>query len=201
MNLGEKLIKLRKEKGLSQEEVSEILDVTRQTVSKWETNMSSPDFDKIVPICKLYNISTEELFMGTKKEGSEKSNKSNNSKKAFGIALGIFIYFISIIWIILSEETFNFNEGITVSVFMLLLGVATSIIVYTCIVYKKDKEINDNSNRKYISKITGIIFILTLIIYFIISFITGAWHITWIIFLIGLLIMEITKLIIIYKEK
>ena len=62
MSLGEKLLKLRKKKGLSQEEVADILHVTRQTVSKWETDQSMPDFDKVVPICNLYEISTEELF-------------------------------------------------------------------------------------------------------------------------------------------
>lgn len=62
MSLGEKLLSLRKKKGLSQEEVADLLHVTRQTVSKWETDQSTPDFDKVVPICKLYDISTEELF-------------------------------------------------------------------------------------------------------------------------------------------
>ena len=62
MNLGEKLLSLRKKKGLSQEEVADILHVTRQTISKWETNQSMPDFDKVVPICDLYEISTDELF-------------------------------------------------------------------------------------------------------------------------------------------
>ncbi len=68
MNLGEKLYELRKEKNLSQEEVADRLNVTRQTVSKWETNQSTPDFDKIVPICELFEISTEELLTGKKQE-------------------------------------------------------------------------------------------------------------------------------------
>lgn len=67
MSLGEKLLSLRKKKGLSQEEVADILHVTRQTVSKWETDQSMPDFDKVVPICNLYEISTDELF----KEGEK----------------------------------------------------------------------------------------------------------------------------------
>ena len=66
MNIGEKLYELRKGKNLSQEEVAEKLNVTRQTVSKWETNQSSPDFDKILPICELFEISTEELITGKK---------------------------------------------------------------------------------------------------------------------------------------
>ena len=53
MNLGEKLFELRKAKNLTQDEVAEKLNVTRQTISKWETNQSAPDFDKIVPLCEI----------------------------------------------------------------------------------------------------------------------------------------------------
>ena len=56
MSLGEKLLSLRKKKGLSQEEVADLLHVTRQTVSKWETDQSTPDFDKVVPILSLIHI-------------------------------------------------------------------------------------------------------------------------------------------------
>ncbi len=72
MDIGEKLFELRKQKNLSQEEVAEKLNVTRQTVSKWETNQSTPDFDKIIPICELFEISTEELLTGKKVEEKNK---------------------------------------------------------------------------------------------------------------------------------
>lgn len=79
MSLGEKLIKLRKDKNLSQEEVAEKLGVTRQTISKWETNESTPDLNKIVPICNLYDITTEELLTDkiiVKKENNKVKNQS-----------------------------------------------------------------------------------------------------------------------------
>lgn len=56
MNLWERLFELRKIKNLTQDEVAEKLNVTRQTVSKLETNQSTPDFDKILPLCELYDI-------------------------------------------------------------------------------------------------------------------------------------------------
>lgn len=68
MTLGNRLYEMRKEKGLSQEKTAEILGVTRQTISKWETDQSTPDFDKILPLCELYGISTEELLTGKKSE-------------------------------------------------------------------------------------------------------------------------------------
>lgn len=74
-NLGERLFKLRRDKKLSQEEVAEKLNVTRQTISKWETDQSMPDFDKIVPLCKLYGITPDELFIELKVKETSKNNE------------------------------------------------------------------------------------------------------------------------------
>ena len=82
MNIGEKLFELRKSKNLSQEEVADKLNVTRQTVSKWETNQSTPDFDKIVPLCELYEITPNELLTGEKQE-QEKVNNENSDEFNF----------------------------------------------------------------------------------------------------------------------
>lgn len=59
MKFEEKLIKLRKEKLLSQEELGEKLDVTRQTISKWELGQSKPDMEKLKEISTLFNISID----------------------------------------------------------------------------------------------------------------------------------------------
>lgn len=61
MTLQDKLYKLRREKGYSQEELAEKLDVSRQAVSKWERGESSPDINNIIAIAKLYDISVDEL--------------------------------------------------------------------------------------------------------------------------------------------
>ena len=50
MKIGEKIYSLRKKHNLSQEELANELNVSRQTVSKWEVGESCPDFDKIVPL-------------------------------------------------------------------------------------------------------------------------------------------------------
>lgn len=61
MKFSEKLYRLRKREGLSQEELGEQLHVTRQTVSKWELDQTKPDSEKLIEISKLFNISLEEL--------------------------------------------------------------------------------------------------------------------------------------------
>ncbi len=76
--ISKRLTKFRKIAGLSQEEVADKLNVSRQTVSKWETGQSTPDFDKIAPLCELYNISTDELLRGVvvdKKEEEKEEPK------------------------------------------------------------------------------------------------------------------------------
>ena len=65
MKFNEKLIELRKKEGLSQEELGYKLDVTRQTVSKWELGQTTPEMDKLVEISKIFNISVDELIKET----------------------------------------------------------------------------------------------------------------------------------------
>lgn len=57
------LYQLRKQKGLSQEELANRLNVSRQTVSKWEVGDSTPDMEKLVAISDLFEISLDELVM------------------------------------------------------------------------------------------------------------------------------------------
>lgn len=64
MTFGERLLAYRNAVNLSQEKLAEKVGVTRQTVSKWETNQSVPDFDKILPLCEALGITTEELITG-----------------------------------------------------------------------------------------------------------------------------------------
>lgn len=62
MTIGKRLYELRKQAGLSQETAAEKLQVSRQTISKWENDLSSPDLDKANALCELYAISYEALF-------------------------------------------------------------------------------------------------------------------------------------------
>ena len=62
MAIADKIKKLRKDNNMTQEDLAEKLNVSRQTISKWETNVVIPDADNIVSICKLFNITTDELL-------------------------------------------------------------------------------------------------------------------------------------------
>ena len=61
MTLGKRIYDLRTAKNLSQGDLAEALDVSRQSVSKWETDTSVPDLDKLVKLCDLFEVSMDEL--------------------------------------------------------------------------------------------------------------------------------------------
>lgn len=63
MEFHNKLYNLRKQKGLSQEELANRLNVSRQTVSKWEVGDSTPDMEKLIAISDMFGISLDELVM------------------------------------------------------------------------------------------------------------------------------------------
>ncbi len=60
--MGEKLRQLRRKKGLSQEAVAKELGISRQAVSKWETDIAQPDLDNLKKICEILEISADELL-------------------------------------------------------------------------------------------------------------------------------------------
>ncbi len=68
MEFNNKLYELRKQKGFSQEELANRLNVSRQTISKWEIGESTPDMEKLVAISDLFNVSLDELVKGQEPE-------------------------------------------------------------------------------------------------------------------------------------
>ena len=110
MKFCEKLIILRKKAMLSQEQLAERLNVTRQTISKWELDQSKPDMDKLKEISKLFAVDLETL---TNDEISlEKPNNTTNTKKNTGNRKIILI--IAIIIFIGSLVTLTYRIGTTI---------------------------------------------------------------------------------------
>lgn len=62
MTMGEKILNMRKARGWSQEELAERIGVTRQAVSRWESNSAKPDADKIIAVCDLFGVSADYLL-------------------------------------------------------------------------------------------------------------------------------------------
>ncbi|WP_409021960.1 helix-turn-helix domain-containing protein [Dellaglioa sp. P0083] len=77
----EQLVKLRKEKKLSQEELANQLFISRQAVSKWETGEAEPDLGKIEAVAKILDVPVEILLFGD--EASEKTSEFKTRIKRF----------------------------------------------------------------------------------------------------------------------
>ena len=75
MNLSDNLKKIRKEHNLSQEALADKLGVSRQSVSKWESGAAYPEMDKVLQLCKMFDLNIDELLNQDIK--AVKENKKN----------------------------------------------------------------------------------------------------------------------------
>ena len=118
--LGENIVKFRKKAKLSQEELAELLKVSRQTISNWELEETSPTADQVIELSKIFKVSSDELLgldnrdiLSQRVIKTEKIVKRQN--KLFlgiyiivlGLLLGVGIYFFT-----LKDFTKNNQEGI-----------------------------------------------------------------------------------------
>ncbi len=87
MNLGDKILQLRKKNGLSQEQLGEKVDVTRQTISNWELGETTPNPEQLKKMSKAFNVSIDEILDNDSKEFL--MNKISNTEKLAGIIIKI----------------------------------------------------------------------------------------------------------------
>lgn len=80
MSVSKQLIHLRNLKGISQEELASLMNVTRQAVSKWETDQTLPDSEKIIRLSEIFGVTTDYLLKG--KESDPMDIYSQHDSKA-----------------------------------------------------------------------------------------------------------------------
>ena len=133
---GENLKKLRKEKGLSQQEVALRLHVVRQTVSKWEQGLSVPDSDLLVKLADVLETDVSHLLCGEvdrresrgqeealveqlvelNRQLAEKKRRGRRIWKAVGIAVALFLLFYVLLVVLVSVafQQMKAEEGVEV---------------------------------------------------------------------------------------
>jgi transcriptional regulator with XRE-family HTH domain len=123
MNIGEKIQQLRKANNLSQEQLAVRLEVSRQAVSKWELNESTPDTDKIILISRIFSVSTDYLLLENPEAANvieTKEKLSNDLQRSRSMTIAaLFISFLGLIVSFYSE--FNFVN------FGFILGMSTQV--------------------------------------------------------------------------
>ena len=104
MNIADRLKELRKKAGYSQEQLAEMLDVSRQAVSKWESAQGNPDIENLIKLTEIYHVSADYILLGHEKEDvqkiSETPKKVNKEmypevRKALGIVIIIMAFAVS----------------------------------------------------------------------------------------------------------
>ncbi|KWU60568.1 XRE family transcriptional regulator [Bacillus mycoides] len=167
MGFGEKLFKLRKEKGLSQEALAEKLNTTRQAVSKWENGQGFPETEKLIMIGNVFEVSLDYLLKEAAEQSNEKENGYYVSKEmaegyiVYGqkiskyIALGFSLLILSTIPYLL------FKENATMSTFLVIiiavLGIGAMMVPVTIEesrynVLKKEELLFDPNFLKELTK-------------------------------------------------
>jgi len=145
--IGQFLKELRKEKGITQEQLAEILGVTNRSISRWENGVNMPDFDFIMEIAKYFNVGIDELLDGerrtdildkkTEETFIKVADYSSNDKINFSKRLGyIFIagLIALIIYIILEIQgltEIKIYDDIASFMLGLVCGVLILGIIYT----------------------------------------------------------------------
>ncbi|MBR3840056.1 MAG: helix-turn-helix transcriptional regulator [Erysipelotrichales bacterium] len=78
MTFGERLIELRKQKNLSQEQLAEIMDVSRQSISKWETDKAYPEMNRLVFMSDYFGVSLDYLMRGEEEKMKSTTYQAEN---------------------------------------------------------------------------------------------------------------------------
>lgn len=157
MLLGEKITNLRKKNGWSQEELAEMMNVSRQAVSKWEGSQSTPDLERILQLASIFSVTTDYLLKDdqdvaeyTKDEYHSDSTRVVSMQDANEylmlreeaapkIALGVFLCIISpiclILFGVLSEVCpYMIGENIAgfvgIAVLLILVSIAVAIFIF-----------------------------------------------------------------------
>lgn len=144
-SFGDKLLKIRKKKNISQEQLAQKIGVTRQTVSNWELNITLPNIDDLKKISKALDISYDKLLNTTPKIDEQKNEKIKTSKlfiivlRVMGI---IFIINIVILGIVLIISKLHYNKVNVVGSYSLECNYNESSYRYNIEYNKKNKIVN-----------------------------------------------------------
>ncbi len=89
MNMAERLYELRKRANYSQEQVSDMLGISRQAVSKWESGQGKPEIENVIKLMEIYKVSADYILLGqenhTQVESKQKKELSRTTQKTIGI--------------------------------------------------------------------------------------------------------------------
>ncbi len=146
---GEFLYQLRKEKGLTQAELADKLDITNKAVSKWETGESYPETAQLLPLSKIFNITIDELLKGERNTESACAEQEETKfvalrphtvKESVLIALGVSLILIGVIMLIVLDNVLAGRFATAIAVSVLVASVSVAVVMFIIMGLKRRME-------------------------------------------------------------
>lgn len=131
MKFCDKLQKIRKENNVTQEQLADKLNVSRQAVSKWESGTAYPDTEKLIQISKIFNTSLDDLINDNKDSNKITNNKKFNFMETFNMIFDFISKSVNMFWSMTFSEKlkFIFEMGILVLGIFIVATVSNEAII------------------------------------------------------------------------
>ena len=131
MKFCDKLQKIRKENNVTQEQLADKLNVSRQAVSKWESGTAYPDTEKLIQISKIFNTSLDDLINDNKDSNKITNNKKFNFMETFNMIFDFISKSVNMFWSMTFSEKlkFIFEMGILVLGIFIVAVVSNEAII------------------------------------------------------------------------
>ncbi len=132
MTTGEKIQRLRKSHGMSQEELAALIAVSRQAVSKWELDGALPDTDKMIQLGRIFNVTTDYLFLDEVTEehlpptASPEERPIKKKSRTEKIALIVFLTAVALYGLVVGL----LSQSISIAILMPLSVLSLAVIIY-----------------------------------------------------------------------
>jgi len=125
MNMADRIQYLRKIKGFSQEELADRVGVSRQAISKWESEQSTPDVEKIILLSDLFGVTTDYLLKGIEPVSEDTTEKSD--ARIFAL-VGSVLNFIGLVASIMIWKEKQTSVSVAVGLILMALGIMVFVI-------------------------------------------------------------------------
>ena len=124
MNMADRIQHLRKSKGISQEELADKVGVSRQAVSKWESEQSTPDIEKVILLSDFFDVTTDYLLKGIEPVSENITKKSD--ARIFSLVGSVFNFIGLVVAIMIWKEK---QTSFSVAVGLSVMAVGASCII------------------------------------------------------------------------
>lgn len=125
MNMADRIQYLRKNRGISQEELADKIGVSRQAVSKWESEQSTPDIEKVILLSDFFDVTTDYLLKGIEPVPANATEKSD--ARIFSL-VGSVLNFIGLVTAIMIWKEEQTSNSVAVGLILMAVGIMTFVI-------------------------------------------------------------------------